>query len=198
MSNLWGDKKKVEAVTTWLALGKLPLVSAVTEVPVTTLRQWKLQPWWKELVSQIQEESTQELDTKLTGIIDKSLDEVNERVKNGEFILDSKTGTVKRIPVKLKDVHKVASDLLDKRDLVRGRPAQRQVEQVQVDILKKLAYQFAEWAQNNMRSVRVIDVEVVDAKSSEDGGINALHGERTQGLQEGIQSLPQPSSSDKA
>jgi hypothetical protein len=173
----WDDKKKVEVVTTYLALGKVPMVESVTGVPRATIRQWKLQPWWTELVSQIQEESSQELDTKLTRIIDKSLDTVNERIDNGEFILDSKTGTVKRVPVKLKDVHKVASDLLDKRDLVRGRPSQRGESTQTVDILVKLAQQFQSWVQKH--EPRVIEGEVV-----------AIHDQREEGLQEGVQQVP--------
>ena len=179
----WPDKKKIEVVTTWLALGKVPMVEGVTGVPQATIRQWKMQPWWKEMVDQIQTESNQELDTKLSKIIERSLDAVNERIEGGEFILDSRTGQVKRIPVKMKDVHRVAVDLLDKRDLLRGRPAQEKAELQNKDILKKLADQFADWVKLNMKQPKVIDIEgeVVDA----------VYDERSQGLSAGIRSLPQ-------
>src|SRR5690348_595323 len=142
MATPYPDNKKLEVVTTYLALGKVPMVEAVTGVPRATIRQWKLQPWWLEMVNQIQTESDQELDAKLSKIVERSLDAINERIENGEFILDSKTGTVKRVPVKLKDVHKVAVDLLDKRDLIRGKPEKQKQAEVQVDVLKKLANQF--------------------------------------------------------
>lgn len=184
MANAWDDKKKTEVVVCYLALGKLPMVEAVTGVPRATIQQWKTQPWWLELVSNIQEENTQELDTKLSKIIDKSLDGVNERIENGEFILDSKSGTVKRIPVKLKDVLRVASDLLDKRDLIRGRPASRQKDEVQTEVLRKLAHTFAQWVQVNLKpEPRTIEGVVVDA----------VYEERNPRLQDGIQQVPQPS-----
>lgn len=175
----WSDKKRVEVVTTFLALGKVPMVEAVTGVPRDTIRQWKLQPWWNELVAEVQTESNQELDTKLSSIIDKSLEAVNERIEGGEFILDSRTGTVKRVPVKLKDVHRVAVDLLDKRDLLREKPLKEKAAQQSVDILKKLADQFAEWAKVHVRKPVTITGEVVDA----------VYEEREEGLQEGVQQV---------
>jgi hypothetical protein len=61
----WSDAKRIEVVTTWLALGKIPLVAACTGVTEGTIRQWRTQPWWKELELSIQTESDQELDAKL-------------------------------------------------------------------------------------------------------------------------------------
>lgn len=178
----YSDGKKTEVVTTWLALGKVPMVEAVTGVPRATIRQWKLQPWWKELVSQIQTESDQELDSKLSKIIERSLDAVNERIEGGEFVLDSRTGVVKRIPVKLKDVHRVAVDLLDKRDLLRIRPAQSAEKEVQQDVLKKLADQFTQWVQIHMKRQPTIIVSKVEPE-------DAVYGERTPGLQDGVQQI---------
>ncbi len=177
----YDEKKKIEAVTTWLALGKIPMVAAVVDVSIPTLRAWRLQPWWKDLVEQIQNESDQELDTKLSKIIDKSLDAVVERIEGGEFILDSKTGKVLRIPVKLKDVHKVAVDLVDKRNLIRGKPTSRVEKTQSEDILLKLASQFADWVKINLKpEPRIVEGEVL-----------AIHGERSQGLQDRVQQIPQ-------
>lgn len=182
------DKKKYEVVTTWLAVGKVPIVEGITGVPQATIRQWKLQPWWKELVAQIQTESNQELDSKLAKIIERSLDTVNDRIEQGEFMFDPKTGSVKRVPVKLRDVHRVAVDLLDKRDLLRRRPEQEKREEQNADILKKLADQFSDWVKINLRKEpKIIEAEVIIVEKD-----NALHGEREARLQAGVQKIPQP------
>lgn len=187
MSRPYPDGKKVEAVTSYLALGKLPLVSAVVNVPVSTLRQWKLQPWWRELIEEIHREDEFDLDAKLSKIIDKTLDAVVERVEHGEFLIDSKTGQVKRVPVKLRDVHRVSVDLIDKRNLIRGKPTSRVEKTETVDTLQKLASQFAEWVQIHMkRQEKIVEGEVV-----------ALHEERPAGLQDRIQQVPQPQEADK-
>lgn len=178
MTKHYTDADKLEVVTTYLALGKIPMVEAVTGVNRHTIRQWKLQPWWREMVEQIQTESDQELDAKLSKIIERSLDAVNDRIENGDFIFDPKTGSIKRSPVKLRDVHRVSVDLLDKRDLIRGKPEQR-VEQAQnADVLKKLADQFADWVK-------------VHIKREEVKPVHALHEERKEGLQDGVQQVPQ-------
>lgn len=161
----WPEKKRIEAVTTYLALGKLPFVTQVTGIPHETLRVWKKQDWWKDLESQIRTEENQELDTKLTKIVDKSLSVVVDRLENGEFFMD-KTGKVHRVPVKLKDAIKVSSDLLDKRSLIRKEPA-RQLAEKQESINERLlglAEQFAAIAlgKDPRKTEKVIEGEVLD------------------------------------
>ncbi|MCR4308176.1 MAG: hypothetical protein NUV80_06475 [Candidatus Berkelbacteria bacterium] len=138
----WPDKKKIEAVTTYLVLGKIALVAAACNVPNQTLRSWKTQQWWKDLEKEIKQDDEQVLDSKLSKIIDKSLDQVSERIENGEFILDSRTGTVKRIPVKLRDIHKVSVELIDKRNLIRGKPTSITERVSTEDVIRKLAEEF--------------------------------------------------------
>ena len=159
----WSDKKKYEVVTTYLALGKIPMVEGVTGVPRDTIKAWKMQPWWTEMVNTIQTESDQELDSKLSKIIERSLDAVNERIEGGEFKLDPRTGKVLRVPVSMRDVHRVAVDLLDKRDLIRGKPEKAQLEEQNIDILKKLAIQFSEWVKINLKKPTTVEGEVIDA-----------------------------------
>ena len=197
MSRPYPEQKKIEAVTSYLALGKVPLVAAVTGVPVATLRQWKLQPWWKELIDEIHREDEFDLDAKLSKIIDKTLDAVVERVEHGEFLLDSKTGQVKRIPVKLRDVHRVSVDLIDKRNLIRGKPTSR-IEKIEtVDTLQKLAEQFAQWVKVGMKREEKTIYEVPSQGTTIEGETVAVYEERPSGLQDGIQQIPQPEETDK-
>jgi len=150
ISKHWDDKKKVEVVTTYLATGKYALVEAITGVPRATIQAWKRSPWWPDLVNEIQTESDQELDSKLQKIVDKSLDVVLDRIENGDFVLNSKTGEVTRIPTKLKDVHRVSVDLIDKRDLIRNRERVKVEVLVVEDYLKKLALQFANFVKKQL------------------------------------------------
>lgn len=195
----WSDKKKIEVVTSYLALGKAPMVEAVTGVKAQTIRIWKMQPWWKDLVREIQMSEDQELDGKLTKIIDKSLDVINDRLEKGEFILDSRSGTIKRVPVKLRDTHRVTSDLLDKRNVLRGKPTSITERVSTEDVLKKLAQQFQEFTK--FQKTRLIESEdnnaVYDEKTSRESGqkestredcIFETESSRTTGLHERSQS----------
>lgn len=157
----WDDKKKLEVVTTYLAMGKIPLVEAITGVPRTTIKQWKMSPWWKEYEVEILSEDDIELSGKLRKIVDRSLDAVVDRIANGEFVVNSRTGKVDRVPIKLRDAHRVSVDLIDKYNLIRGKPTSRVEKVVIEDAMIKLANQFQEWAKSLKKEEKVIEGELV-------------------------------------
>lgn len=150
----WSDAKRIETVTTWLALGKIPLVSACVKVPEGTIRQWRTQPWWKEMEISIQTETDQELDAKLAKRIDRALDVVLDRLDNGDFMYDPKTGEFLRKPVNMKDTHKVMVDMLDKRLLLRKQPKEQQNQEAVADILKNLAKEFEAMARTKLKTIK--------------------------------------------
>ena len=174
MTRVYTDAKRVEVVTTYLALGKVPLVSAVTGIPSQTIHNWKMLPWWKELEGEIRRDENTQLDSKLSKIIDRSLDCVVDRIERGDFLLDSRTGDVRRVPVKLRDVHKVSVDLLDKRELIRGKKEATGDKSTVDDVIKKLAEQFKQFV--TYQKATTIEGEIVDA----------IHDEREEGLLTGV------------
>lgn len=153
----WSDAKRIEVVTTWLALGKIPLVSSCTNVPEGTIRQWRTQPWWKELEISITTETDQELDAKLAKRIDKALDVIWDRLENGDFLFDPKTSQFMRKPVSMKDTHKVMVDMLDKRLLLRKQPREQQSQEAVGDILKNLAKEFEQMAKQRLKATEEKD-----------------------------------------
>jgi len=162
----WSEVKRVEAVTAYLTLGKLPIVSALTKIPVTTLKAWKMQPWWIDLCEELRQDDAQEMDHKLKRIVDKTLDLINDRLDNGDLILNSKTGHVIRIPVKLKDIHQVGTGLMEQRQTLDASKRQK-VEQKSIeDTLKKLAESFTQFIKNK-REPRTIEGETIDADKGE-------------------------------
>ena len=147
----WPEAKKIDVVTTYLITGNQAATAAVTGVPVVTIKMWRKQPWWNDLVMDIQTETDQELDSKLSKRIEKSLEIVNDRLENGDFQYDPKTGQFVRKPVSMKDGWKAASEMIDKRWLIRKMP-QNQVDQAAVgDILKNLASEFADMARKRVK-----------------------------------------------
>lgn len=143
----WPESKKIEAVTAVMSLGSVPLAAAMIKVPTHTINTWKTKPWWKELVNKLQDEDNQELDTKFTRIIKKTLDVIDDRIENGNFQFDPKTGRVLRIPVNLRDTHRVMADLVDKRRVIRKEPTVQEENKNNVnERLLSLAEQFAKFA----------------------------------------------------
>lgn len=171
------EKKKIEVVTTYLALGKAPLVTSVTGVPVNTIRQWRMKPWWKELELEIRQEETLELDARLRKIVDKSLDAVVDRLENGELSRNRKTGKLMRTPVTMRDAERVATDLMDKRSLLQKQPQRQINQQTFDDRLLKLAEQFAEMALGKRKGNE--EKLIIDGEYE-----HAVHDQRIEGLQE--------------
>ena len=163
----WSQEARIQAVSQYLVLGNMALVSATTGIPHQLLRAWKQQPWWTEMVNQIRATENLQTDTKLTKIVDRSLDAVLDRVENGDFVYNQKTGQIVRKPVNMKDAAKVSVDLLSKRELLRGNPTERQETVIPIaDQLKALALEFAKW-NNTPPKQETIDVESVEVIDNE-------------------------------
>ena len=156
-------EKRIEVVSQYLVLGNMKMVAAITGVRYDLIRTWKGQPWWKELEAEIRSTQNIEMDTKLTKIVDKSLDAVLDRVENGDYIYDQKSGEIRRKPAALRDVHRVSVDMLSKRELIRGgADARKETTQISVqEQLKMLAQEFAKWVDKDKRPVIDLNPEDV-------------------------------------
>lgn len=176
IANRHPDSKKVEVATHYLTYGNMKETQRVTGVPYTTIRLWRKSAWWQEVEAEIRLDENAALDSKLSRLVEHSLTTVANRLEHGDFVLDSRTGEVRRIPVKMRDATRVAKDMLDQRNLVRGNPTSR-VETIGVaDIMKKLAEEFKKWAKliNKPNDEIVIEGEIIDA----------IYDEREERLQE--------------
>lgn len=177
-NSTWPKEKKLQVVTQYLALGNMKLVAATTGVDYGLIRQWKMQPWWKEFEREIRATENIALDSNLTKIVDKSLETVADRLENGDFIFDNKTGQIKRKPVNMKDAAKVSVDLLTKRELLRGNATNRSEAAVipMADQLKALADAFARMSQG-LPPAEIIDVETVEITNGDiDDAMHEVHG----------------------
>lgn len=160
----WSDSQKLEAVTTYLSLGNLMQTSRLLGIPEMTLRTWKQKDWWKEIEIDLKSQETLQLSARLKRIIESTLSVTEDRLANGDFLYDSKTGEMVRKPVSMKDAHKVTMDMIQRRDVIDNQqPKDVSLEQID-DKLAKLAQKFEEIA-SGKKTVEVTDViigEVVD------------------------------------
>lgn len=155
----WPQSKKTEAVLTWMTCGNLTTTSALVGVGYPTLKLWKRQPWWKEAIQGFHDDDKTELDARYQKIIRKALTVVEDRLDNGNFQLDQKTGKILRIPVALSESHRVAKDLVAQQQILRQEKTQEvQVNETINDKLVKLASQFAEMAMGKAKTVNTYDM----------------------------------------
>lgn len=160
----WSDKQKIEAVQSYLLLGNLALTSRILKIPEITLRVWKTTEWWHNVVDDIRQQESMEMSGRLKKIIDASLAATEDRLLNGDMMYDNKTGQMVRKPVNMRDAHKVAVDLMDKKKLLDKEVLEGPIEAQEDDRLLKLAEKFASFVQVKMKPVETIDVEDVEIK----------------------------------
>lgn len=154
----WSDSQKIEAVTTYLALGTVTLTAAVLKIPEYTVRNWKGTEWWKKIADELAIQENLQLSARMKRLMETTMSQTEDRALNGDFIYDSKIGELVRKPVNMKDLHKVTMDLVDKRLMLDGRvPAGVSVEHIDAK-LQKLADSFAALAAPKPKSIEVTDV----------------------------------------
>ncbi len=157
----WSDKQKMEAVTSWMLLGNLALTSRLLSIPEITLRVWKTTEWWKGLVEDVKLQENIQMSGRLKKIVDASLTAVEDRLLNGDWIYDQKTGHMIRKQVGIKDAHKVSTDLMDRQKaLEKATQPVTQGEQNDEKLLK-LAQKFAAFVTDKIEHKEILE-EVED------------------------------------
>jgi hypothetical protein len=120
---VWPDEKRVEAVNVYLIHGNMTRVAEITGIPVKTLRDWKqYKPWWKELEAVLREEHDAGVAGELSAVVDKTISAIADRVKNGDFIYNPRSGEIKRVPVSAANLNKIASSMIDRKLTLQKQP----------------------------------------------------------------------------
>ncbi len=149
----WPETKKIQALTAFFTSGSYAFASAETKVPIDTIKRWRFSEWGREFEQQLNDEDNQTLDAKFTKIIQKTLSVIEDRLDNGNFMFDPKTGKVTRVPVNLRDTHRVMSDVVTKRKDIRSAPTEDAHKETQNDRILKLAEQFAAIASKKEKDI---------------------------------------------
>lgn len=78
---------RLKACYLYVVEGNLKEVSRKTGVKYETLKTWKESNWWPAAVLECKKRKEQELDGMFTKVIDASLDQLTDRIKNGDFYI---------------------------------------------------------------------------------------------------------------
>lgn len=164
---IFPEQKKIEVTTLYAALGNIAKVAELSKVPAGTIQTWRKQPWFQELLREIRTENNEKIDAKFTEIVESALEQISDRVSNGDYHV-LRDGSLVRRPVSAKDLSLVAAINVDKRQLLRGEPTSRSeavgsVEEKQVSRLEKLAETFEGLAKHG-RVPQLIEGQVEDAQ----------------------------------
>jgi hypothetical protein len=158
---LYTDREKVKLVADWVKTGNLSASCKKLGINYLTAVDWKKTEGWKELVDKYREELDVRLSSKIDEIVDISMAEIQERLKGGEYILDSKTGSIIRIPPKARDLAQITKLLTDRQDiLIKRKKVENNDTATIKDKLTDLAATFASFAkQTNVKKPDIVDAE---------------------------------------
>jgi len=182
----WSDKLK--ACQLYLLNGNMRIVSEVTTIPYDTLSEWKRSDWWSSLVEEVRAIKRASQGVKMGDIITLSLEEVHDRLKNGDFVLNQKTGKMERRPVSLRDAATVTNNLLT-RQLQMEEIADR-METTKVSVQETLNLIANEFKKVSKKPTNVIDVDFKETDS-------AIHDEWKTRLQKGSGELHEQAGSEE-
>ena len=179
----WSDGQKLEAVQTYLMLGSVRTTAAVLNIPEITVKVWRTKGWWKDLEAELKLQDELQLGTRLKRIAEKSLEVVEDRLQNGNFMYDQKTGNLVRIPVSVKDAHKVGLDSVKQRELIVNKQDHQVHDGKMESKLIELAGKFAEMVNKKIDDKRT--VEMADVVEDNDAVHEDSEWEVSEGLQTG-------------
>jgi len=155
----YSKEEKQQVVVLFLILASMKKVSEQTGIPETTLSTWKQKEWWDSMLLKIRDEKQDELDARLSNIIDKAGEEIEERLDKGDQVVFS-NGKKLRRKVSARDLSLVAGTMFDKRQILRNQPTSIS-SSVDNKKLEQLRAEFRQLAQKAMeeKNVKVISVQ---------------------------------------
>lgn len=163
---IFPEVKKVEAATTFAVTGSVVEVSRLTGIPEHTLRSWRKQEWFQQILKEVWAENNELLNKKLTDSIQKAQDLLNDRLDNGDFKV-LKDGEIVRVPISGKDLSLITAINFDKRQILRGEPTTRSESvsagEKTLSKLEQLADTFKQLASKS-RKPEIVDAEIIEEK----------------------------------
>ena len=148
-SDRYSTAQKQKAVVLYRMLGSFALIESMTGIHHETLRKWKQTEWWKEYEADILAQGKAELTGNLKKIVTKAFVQLEDRLENGDFIFDQKTGEMRRKPVGAHTVNQILQTGLDKQFLIDKLQRDQKIAETQDSIeqrLQRLGEEFQRFA----------------------------------------------------
>ena len=139
-------EQKTDACALYCVYGDVDQVSELTGIDPKFLRLWRDEPWWSEIQKKVFIEQNEKLASRISGVLDRSLDHLVDRLDNGDYLWDVRKSKLVRKPVDTKVLSNLFNNLITRRQLIRGEPTSITTQVAVDDRLKLLAAQFQKFA----------------------------------------------------
>ena len=129
-----------------MLLGNMRVVSEQTGISYPVLCSWKNADWWPELVAQVKKQKQAKTNNSIVKLIEQSLDVMQDRLDNGDWVFDQKNGTSVRKPVSVRDATAIATSLLQRQQVAEEMESRQATTSATVqETLSLLAAEFKKY-----------------------------------------------------
>lgn len=159
------DVERREAfVAAYFAGGSQKNAAAIAGVHIDTAGKWCRSPWFEKAMRDLKRARDKGLDGRITRILDKALDQLEERIEKGDQRVvvvgrgEHAHTEVENVPVPARDLAIITGVLFDKRAAIRREPEN---DDTQVSALERIADKLREVAreQKALKNDEAVDVE---------------------------------------
>lgn len=110
----YSDEKKIEVVAIYLSTQSRQETANVSGVPLQTVNSWIKSKWWDTACTKVRTLDKSKKLSKISRIVNQALDLVADRIENGDYIYDQRSGEVKRVPMSSKNAITASSTMIDR------------------------------------------------------------------------------------
>lgn len=160
----YSDETRTHAACIFATSGSTKIASEVAKVPQSTIKKWVNEPWWKAIQDEIRVENNSKIEAKMNQILETAVDQIADRIENGNQQLDQKTGKLISIPASLRDLTQVTATIIEKRQTILGKDGSGEGNITAIQRLENLASQFEKMV-GKVKPKEVIDVEFKEIKN---------------------------------
>ena len=130
---------KYRAAAAVVASGSVEGASRQTGIPASTIRDWGKDEEFKKFGQEIRAEYGDKIKSNLAQIVKEGTDQIQDRIKDGDYILDKKGKMIRR-PMSGRDLTITTGVAFDKLRVLEGQPTQIIRQDDGLSMVRKLAY----------------------------------------------------------
>ncbi len=141
------EQKLIAASSYLLEGGNAKKAAEIAGVHHNSVLDWKKQNWWQDLLVYLKKEHAEDFKARLGTLVNKTLDAVEDRIQNGDMIMNYKTGEIEHKPIGGKDAATIFGILWDKQRVMENQPTNITESTSETERLEKLKGWFEELAE---------------------------------------------------
>lgn len=158
------DAEKLDCCREFFKCGNMSEVSRNHNIRPSHLKDLSRTAWWRTEIQNLDREVAIQMKVRLTALMGKTLDELEERLENGDEKLD-KDGCVHNLKVPARDLASIANMLFDKKAMLEDRATGVMTNETKRLLDLAMALKAKDVSAKEVAGANVIEGESVESQS---------------------------------